>query len=333
MAIRDQTVAVIGAGISGLSCARRLHVDGFRVRVFDKGRGVGGRLSVRRGEPGAVFDHGAQYFTVKDKAMGHQVEQWIAAGVVAPWKGRIGSLDARQWTPTKSDNTRYVGVPGMTALAKQMALELDVVPNCRVTSIVRVGRSWQLTAENGEDLGLFDILVLSAPTPQTASLLDAVPEFAKKIQSVEIGPCWAVMLAFEERLAMPWDAAFIDDSSLSWIARNSSKPGRPRPVKPDCWVLHANPDWSKMHLEVSAREVQTELLGTFWQLLGLEPRQHALAEAHRWRFALPTEPLESRCLYDEELQLGACGDWCGGPRVEGAFLSGLAMAHEISRLR
>ena len=91
---RDHTVAIVGAGMSGLSCARQLVAAGFRVRLFDKGRGVGGRVSVRRSESGTVFDHGAQYFTVQDAAMAEQAEQvehWTAARVVAPWKGRIGS--------------------------------------------------------------------------------------------------------------------------------------------------------------------------------------------------------------------------------------------------
>ncbi|MEQ8785529.1 MAG: FAD-dependent oxidoreductase [Pirellulaceae bacterium] len=306
MTTRDPTVAIIGAGIGGLSCARQLHASGFRVRVFDKGRGVGGRVSVRRSERGAVFDHGAQYFTVKDVAMVEQVEHWKAAGVVAPWEGRIGSLSERQWTPTISETTRYVGVPGMSAIAKHLAADLDVVLQCLVTDVARDGQGWRLTGEDQRDLGAFGILILNAPAPQSATLVPEFTGFTDRIRSAEIAPCWAVMLAFNERLDVPWDAAFVDDSPLSWIARNSSKPGRA--TEPDCWVLHASPEWSAQHLEDSHESVTAKLLASFWDALGASPQPHALTAAHRWRFALPTDPLEQRCLFDSELRLGTCGD-------------------------
>lgn len=327
MTTRDPTVAVIGAGIGGLSCARQLAMAGFRVRVFDKGRGVGGRVSVRRSERGAVFDHGAQYFTVKHAAMVEQVERWKAVGVVAPWEGRIGSLRERQWTPTNSETTRYVGVPGMSAIAKHLAADLDVVLRCLVTNVDRVGKRWRLTGEDQRDFGTFDVLILNAPAPQSATLVGEFTGIAETIRSAGIAPCWAVMLAFDERLDLPWDAAFVDNSPLSWIARNSSKPARA--TEPDCWVLHANPQWSAQHLEDSCESVTAELLASFWDALGTSPQPHALTSAHRWRFALPTEPLEQRCLFDSGSRLGTCGDWCGGPRVEGAYLSGLALAEAV----
>ena len=40
-------VAVIGAGIAGLSCATRLQALGFEVEVFEKSRGPSGRMRVQ----------------------------------------------------------------------------------------------------------------------------------------------------------------------------------------------------------------------------------------------------------------------------------------------
>ena len=329
MTARDQTVAIVGAGMAGLSCARQLHEAGFRVRIFDKGHGPGGWVSVRRTDFGASFDDGAQYFTVRDAALARQVERWLSAGVVAPWQGRIGSLKSGQWTPTKSDTVRYVGVPGMSAIARDLALDLDLELQSCVTAVAREGSGWRLAVEDGQEPGVFDVLLMNAPAPQSASLLNDFPEFARQIRSARLAPCWAVMVAFEEPLTVPWDAAFVEDSPLSWIARNSSKPGRP--TQPDCWVLHANPDWSTWHLEYNSDLVAASLLTSFRQLAGVSWQRPAFTAAHRWRFALPSRPLEARCLFDEELRLGACGDWCGGPRVEGAYLSGLALAEAVVR--
>jgi hypothetical protein len=57
--------------------------------------------------------------------------------------------------------------------------------------------------------------------------------------------------------------------------------------------------------------------------------QPSYVVAHRWRYALPTQPLPDRCLFDGDSNMGACGDWCSGPRVEGAFLSGAALAEGL----
>ena len=329
MAVREQKVAIIGAGIGGLSCASHLQAEGFQVRVFDKSRGVGGRLSVRRDEMNSVFDHGAQYFTVKDAQMAAHVDRWKAAGIVAPWEGRIGSLRAGQWTPVESETIRYVGVPGMTAMAKHLAADLDLALQCRVTKVSQEADGWRLAAEDGQDLGLYDFLILNAPAPQSAELLSEFTQFAGQIRQAETAPCWALMLAYEQKLEVGWDAAFVEDSPLAWIARNSSKPGR-SPL-PDCWVLHASSIWSEEHLEEYSDWITSELLNSFWQALNFPPQPHVVAISHRWRYALPTQPLEKRFLLDNTLRLGACGDWCGGPRVEGAFLSGLALAKAISK--
>ncbi|WP_194242690.1 NAD(P)/FAD-dependent oxidoreductase [Gimesia benthica] len=329
VATRKQNVAVIGAGIGGLCCARQLSAAGFSVRIFDKSRGVGGRVSVRRHQTDIAFDHGAQYFTVEDTEMAQQVESWLAAGVVAPWQCRMGSLDTGVWKPTNSETRHFVGVPDMTAIAKHLARDLELILQTRVTSVARHEHGWQLLGDEEWDLGIYDVLILNAPAPQSASLLKNFPEFAQQIDAAKFAPCWSVMLAFDQPLDVPWDAATVHDSPLSWIARNSSKPGRP--TRPDCWLLQGNPDWSNTHLEDVKEIVMAQLISCFWEAIGLVPRPHRLADVHRWRFALPSELLEQQYLFNEDLGVGACGDWCVGPRIESAYLSGLALAEEVRK--
>lgn len=327
---REQSVAIVGAGIGGLACARKLSNSDFRVQVFEKGRGVGGRISVRRTASGGEFDHGAQYFTVREEAMAKQVDEWLAAGVIAPWEGVVVSLRENSTVEiTSKKTTRYVGVPGMNAIGKQLAVDLDIRLQTRVASIDRVDKRWRLMAEDATSLGEFATVVLNAPASQSVDLIHRYPSFAEMIRPAKIAPCWAAMISFDERLDCDWDAAFVENSPLSWVARNSSKPQRAR--LPDCWVLHANSDWSAAHLEESPDWAMGELLNNFWRSTRLPPQQPKFATAHRWRFALPVEPLEQRHLFDRELSLGACGDWCGGPRVEGAFLSGVSLADAIEQ--
>jgi predicted NAD/FAD-dependent oxidoreductase len=107
--------------------------------------------------------------------------------------------------------------------------------------------------------------------------------------------------------------------------RDGSKPGRPGG---ECWVLHAGPGWSREHLEQDKSFVPAPLLDVFAQVTGVLAKPvHTVA--HRWRYALPEEPLTLPYLHDEALGIAACGDWCGGPRVEGAWLSGVALARAL----
>jgi renalase len=146
---------------------------------------------------------------------------------------------------------------------------------------------------------------------------------------VEMLPCWAVLIHFARRLSVDWNGAFVQQSPLAWIARDSSKPSRP--ASPEAWVLHASPAWSHKHLESSPDQVTSRLLDAMRQALG--PHQPlpeiVFATAHRWRFAIPDEPLSASFLLDEQLRLAVAGDWCGGPTVEGAFLSGWELAHKL----
>ncbi|MCY1045143.1 FAD-dependent oxidoreductase [Corallococcus sp. bb12-1] len=318
-------VAVIGAGVSGLTLARVLTGAGFPVRVLDKGRGPGGRLATRRGADGGTFDHGAQYFTARDPLFVALVEAWVAQGVAAEWQGRIGTLERGAVAPSAKESVRYVGVPGMNSVAKVLAEGLDLRSGVRVERVSRDGKAWRLTSDSGEDLGLAEVVVAAVPAPQAVPLLAGAPALADQAKGARLSPCWAVMARFEEPVALALDGAFVKDSPLSWVAREASKPGR---ASGERWVLHGSPEYSAAHLEETPEEVAPKLLEAFAQALGTGVRA-VEAVAHRWRFAMPSPPLDTPALYDAEAGLGACGDWCAGPRVEGAFLSGVALARRV----
>ncbi|CAN5490406.1 hypothetical protein BH09PLA1_BH09PLA1_02440 [soil metagenome] len=322
-----QTVGVIGAGIAGLACAEALRRSGLGVTVVEKARGVGGRMATRRTDSGATFDHGAQYFTARDPLFASQVEQWCAGGCAALWNGRIVTLNQGVTADLADAPPRFVGVPGMSSVAKMLATGLHVQLNVSAQSIRRLGGSWHVEDAAGKLYGPFDFLISSAPPQQTRSLFgDESSVLAKAMSNVIMAPCWAVMLELPKRMEVSFDAAFVNESPLSWISRNSSKPKRDTA---DCWVLHASATWSREHLDQPADAVAQMLVERLWRATGQAPLAIHAMVAHRWRYALPVETLPQRCLIDRDVNLGWCGDWCGGPRVEGAYLSGLAMADAL----
>lgn len=338
-------IALIGGGVSGLTAAKTLANSGCRVSVFDKGRGPGGRSSRRRvtladGRE-LHFDHGAQYFTARDEGFVRTVERWCDRGVAAPWDASLVAIErnakgGRRVVPKVAGPTRYVGVPGMNEIVRSMAEGLpsgaDIEFGVRVAELHRAGSHWELFNENGDRLGSFDAVLVAAPAPQAAELLVDLPDLVARCRKVEMRPNWALMLAFDEPLGAEFDGAFINrqsvehEGTLSWVSRNASKPGRP---DDECWVAHADHRWTKANLEREPEAIVRDLLGPFFDAVGVEPREPLYAAAHRWRYALPAAPLAEGCLFDHEMSAGACGDWAYGARIEGAFLSGVAAAGRV----
>jgi len=335
-------VAVVGAGLAGLTLAHALVEAGREVTVFDKGRGPGGRLATRRAEP-YTFDHGAQYFTARDPGFRAVVDDWVARGIAARWDGRLAVLDAppggdaagtargphalRPLAQGAADQ-RYVGVPGMNAPARHLAdlLGERLRRGVRVGAVSPRGAAHGLCDESGVELGTFDAVLVATPPSQAEPLVGASPMLAEVARDTEMDPCWAVMLAFERPCAAPFDGAFVNGGPLAWVARDSSKPGR---ASSDTWVLHASPAWTRAHLEDPAEQVAVVLSGAFASALGEAVPPVAHRAAHRWRFAAAAPPREDACAYDDERRLGLAGDWLAGSKVQGAWRSGAALAQRF----
>lgn len=307
-------VAVIGAGMAGLTCARVLAEAGLRVQVLDKGRGIGGRMATRRTQVAGAemrFDHGAQYVTALDPGFAALLEEAETAGAAAVWD-------------ESGPRPRFAGVPGMSALPRFLAAGLDVRQGITVTALTPAATGW--TVHAGDTALTADRVVLTVPAPQAAALLGPEHPFATPLESVEIAPCLTLMAAFPEA-ATP-DIRFRADEAhpLPWIARDSSRPGRARPGLSG-WVAQAGPEWSARHLEETPDAIAAAMLPLLAEALDLAPTAALHASAHRWRHARVARPLGAPFLTDAGLWLG--GDWCLGPRVEAAWQSGQAIAAAI----
>jgi predicted NAD/FAD-dependent oxidoreductase len=309
------TIAIIGAGMAGLAAAERLRENGVACVLFDKSRGFGGRMATRR-TGDLQFDHGAQYFSVRGPAFFAQVTKWREAGIVDEWS--VGS---------------YVGAPGMTAPARAMAANHECVMEAQVSQLTREAGGWSVCDYAGPIAapgnGSYRAVILAVPAPQAAPLAASAGAAMPQLADAAYAPCIALMLAFPpetQRPACEWLKP--EDRAIAWIARNSSKPGRPRGVQ--TWVVHARADWSRIHLETNTEDLRAPLLARFRAVTGVHAEPTHVS-AHRWRFALVEREIGTPCLFDEAMMVGACGDWCLGARVEAAYDSGCAMADTLLR--
>ena len=319
-------IGIVGAGVAGLSAARALMAAGHDVVVFEKSRGAGGRVATRqlrgiempRGLAGATlaFDHGAQYFTVRDDRFSEMVAEWQRDKVAAKWTGRVVTFDDEGWEDVADKTDRYVGTPGMSAIAAAMADGLDVTYGQPVESVQPL-------------LDTFDHMVLAVPAAHAAPLVAHLPALAGRIADVIMKPSWTVMAAFEERVAARFDAAFVNGNALGWIARNTSKPKREWKV--DAWVLQATTAWSAAHADDRPDDVGAFLMEAFEDLIRAGLPRAFYATVHRWRYATADPPLAVGAMHDAESRITLCGDWCLGSRIEDAYLSGQAAANQITK--
>ena len=341
--------AVIGAGMAGISLARTLMQAGHQGSVFEKSQGAGGRMATRN-TPSGHFDHGVQYFTIRDPQFMHAITSVPGTPEICrPWSANavrvLDPLGRVIEAPLPLREPHFVAAPGMNSLLRHWAQPLETAQALHLESQVQFlrqstvgGKSWDMVCSDGAVHTGFDHVVLAIPHVQADYLLrqSGAPAtgFAglSDMADVEVAPCWTLMLAFPlaqptmNHLGPQWNAARSTHHRVAWICRESSKPGRSSVER---WTVQASAQWSQHHLEDDAERVQAKLLKAFSELTGIRA-EPGFARTHLWRYAKTVKPLGKKHLWDPRLNIGVCGDWLLGHRVEDAFVSGLSLALHLA---
>lgn len=320
-------IAIIGAGFSGLILANHL-AKVADVTLFEKSRGVGGRMSTRYADA-YEFDHGAQFFTAHSPRFQVFIAKLSEAGVVARWDASFveiagGSIiHSRRWDAV---HPHYVGVPRMNSIAKYLSQDRDIKLNTRITNLEKTKLGWQLYADNGEQYKTFDWVISTAPVAQTLALMPAEFSGMSQLQALTMQGCYALMLGFTVPLNLPWDVALVKQSAISWISVNSRKPLRNDNF---ALVILAANQWADEYLDAPDSWVKQQLLAEASQLTQQPLEQAEYNQLHRWRYANAPKIKLAEPLIDSDRQLAVCGDWYIGGRVESAFLAASRLVEEL----
>ncbi len=308
-------VAVVGAGISGLLAATVMAESGLSVCVLDKGRGVGGRMATRRRDR-AVFDHGAQFFTVRDERF-------------APWARKWKELDlVREWYSLGESGVHYRGVLGMTVVAKHLATDLDVRLQTPVRNVRFQSGRWAVESDGG--LIESRALLLTAPVPQSLALLEGTPLAADDLASlraIEYRRCIAALAILEQPSSLETHGGSIklEGEPIQWIADNQRKGISEIPAV----TIHSAPAFAETHWDSPDAERLPPMIEAAAPYIGAEV---VSCEGHRWGFSEPVRALDSEAYVEPGLRLAIAGDGPAGGRVEGAAVSGLEAGRQLVAL-
>jgi len=319
-------IAIIGAGISGLTLARSLEKDS-DVVVFEKARGVSGRMSTRFAAP-FFFDHGAQFFTARTQRFKDFLQPYILSGTIKEWAGKIITLEAgKKITKSMWFEPHFVASPNMNSLCKKIAEGMNVQLNCEIVSICKENADWYLMDQAGHTLGTFDWVISTAPPAQTTHLFERDLPFSAPVRSIKMNACFSLMIGFTNPWKKHWIAANVRNSPVRWIAINSTKPDRVSDLT--AIVVHSNNAWAESHKEDDLKSVEMTLLKEFESLTDMESNKAAHISIHRWKYAMYDGSESLEFYLDAEKQMAATGDWAAASRIEEAWSNADRLASRI----
>lgn len=369
-------IAIIGAGLTGLITATLLERkfaelgQALKIDIFEKSGGVG-RLATRYKKPTNPaesgnseqdkqwqFEFGAQFFTAKSSEFQQFIQPWLAQNVLTPWHAQVAQLTttddstpvialSEQWGTAQP---RYISSPKMTSWGRAIASELQHTTLHYKTHVAPLAVSHierntnvktALSDNKGNALGLFDWVIITAPTVQANELLESSSfAFQQQIAQRKMVACYTLMLGWQDSNNLPasiadatWEVLEVaganQGASIGKLFIEHTKPQRDQ-VLPSVTV-HADNGWSEQHIDDDIDSVKAKLLAAVQQILqwtDSQAPQHI--DCHRWRYAATaTESQTSPTLYsDREKQWVVSGDWCGQGRIESCYQQAtLSVAH------
>ena len=325
------SIAIVGAGLSGLTIANVIG-DLADVTVFEKARGVGGRMSTRYADE-FNFDNGAQFFTARNKQFKQFLAQHLSSGLVQEWQGKVVTFEkGKKMTDRLWFEPHYVATPGMNSLCKKLAENIKIQLNCEIAPLgEKSEQGWELFDKNGNGLGCYHWVISTAPPVQTTHLFDKfLPQNSILSQSRFLA-CFSLMFGFHKKWEHSWMAAKILNSPLEWIAVNSTKPERNHNVT--TLVVHSSNSWADAHIDDDLVITERFLRDELQQILKVDVSDPDYFSLHRWRYALldkvEDDEIQNEYYYDNALRLASVGDWCSRSRIEDTWINSYKMALKI----
>ena len=322
-------IAIIGAGISGLTLAQHFK-ECADVVVYEKARGVGGRMSTRYADP-FYFDHGAHTFTARTKEFQAFLKPYMENGTIAEWGGKVINLEiGKKISKRLWFEPHLVATPNMNSLCKKLAEGIDVRVTVEIAPLPKKqSEIWILQDKEGNPLGEYDWVISTAPPAQTLTLFQVALPDNSPLHTARMQGCYSLMIGFNKPWDKQWIAAKVRENPIKWISINSTKPARNNAVT--AIVSHSRNSWAQAHIDDDMSEAQKFLLSQFEAVSGIDCTNADYISTHRWKYAIVDETEKSGFYLDRGQKLAATSDWASTSRIEEVWLNAVGLASDISK--
>ena len=314
---------VLGSGIAGSTIANLLSKK-YSIQVFDKARGPGGRSSNKRFKNNLSFDHGVQYISPKSKIFSKYIQKLHKNKILKSWDDNHLDFTFEK----KPFSTKYIGRKANNDLVKYNLKNIKQSFASPIEKINFKQYFWEITLKN-KSKHQFKSLIITCPFPQLKKLAKNYLDKNILKLKVQMQPNITVMLALKNQKNLPISSIKFDDDILAWAANENSKKRFKSNI--NLWTLQATLRWSKKTINKykNDKSIMNQLITRFIKLTGFEKNKIIFKRIHGWKYSYNYEKTSYLSIWNKKINLGVCGDWFNGPKVENAWLSANDLARKI----
>ena len=314
---------VLGSGIAGSTIANLLSKK-YSVHVFDKARGAGGRSSNKKLKGNLSFDHGVQYISPKSKVFTKIIQKLSKKKILKTWDGNHLDFTFEK----KTLNPKYIGVKANNALSKYYLKNIKTSFSSQIVKIEHKKYFWEIKLDDNSK-HQFKALIITCPFPQLKKLAKNYLDKNILKLKVQMQPNITAMIALKNQKNLPISSIKFDDDILAWAANENSKKRFKSNI--NLWTLQATLNWSKKTINKYKidKSIMSQLITRFIKLTGFKKNKIIFKKIHGWKYSYNYEKTPYLSIWNKKINLGICGDWLNGPKVENAWLSANDLARKI----
>ncbi len=338
------SVAIIGAGCSGLAAAHELRNAGYAVTIFEQNQEVGGRATTRE-QQGFIYDYGAQYIKrgspISISLITERFQLDDLIDIAKPVWIFDGDGHIQEGDPIQNAEPKWNYRSGLYALAKRMAQGLDVRLQTHISSMQQSVTGWELFDQQGENCGEFDHVLITMPASEAAELVrksqfqDRHQEaICALLEKAKYNPLISVMLGYRPiPRKRPYYALVNTDKAhaVSWLAWEHEKALERVPEGAGMVIAQMAPQYSHENWHLTDNEIISDVAHRIATLLDEPLDNPYFSDVYRWKYALPAEKADAEQLNALAMPLGLafCGDAFVGGRVHLALEHGVEVARQL----
>ena len=329
-----QSVAIIGAGLTGSLVAHQLSQENYKVTVFEKSRGSGGRASTRQ-MPWGQFDLGMPVIPATDMHFLAFMAQLAVEGKASRWPETEQEIIRNTATNNSNNSVSFVFDGKMNMICRHWLQSSHFQPNSLVTNIRhKKGLGWQVCIAQDWHETFFDVLICTAPWPQTKRLLEYA-NLPLALTEQNWLSCWSIGVKLSADTKPHTKVINLADNDVQSLIFDSEKPNRPvLPSRQQIWVAQLNHQLSAS----LGKDGKTEAIALAWeslkQFFGLDQQAILFTEAHFWRFARSESGQAALgIIHLQDSNLIAGGDWSFGASAQSAFKASQEITAKVMKIR